>query len=85
MGKTNPNNDRGKYLAGCLCKLFTSVHTERIREDLEKLDVIGIDQAGLRNKMGCADHVFVLSSLVSLYLSQKKKLFVTFIDYEKTF
>ena len=39
----------------------------------------------LRNKMGCADHVFVLSSLISLYLAQKKKLFVTFIDYENTF
>ena len=35
--------------------------------------------------MGCADHVFVLSSLMSLYLAQKKKLFVTFIDYEKAF
>ena len=35
--------------------------------------------------MGCADHVLVLSSLMSLYLAQKKKLFVTFIDYEKAF
>ena len=46
--------------------------------------MLGIGQAVFRNKMGC-DHVFVLSSLMSLYLAQKKKLFVTFIDYEKAF
>ena len=83
--KTNPNNYRVISLASCLCKLFTSVLTERIRVDLEERDVLGIEQAGFRNKMGCADHVFVLSSLMSLYLAQKKKLFVTFIDYEKAF
>ena len=47
--------------------------------------MLGIEQAGFRNKTGCADHEFVLSSLMSLYLAQKKKLFVTLIDYEKAF
>ena len=83
--KTNPNNYRGISPASCLCKLFTSVLTERIREDLEKRDVLGTEQAGCRSKIGCVDHVFVLSSLMSLYLAQNEKLFVTFIDYEKAF
>ena len=49
--KTNPNNYRGISLASCLYKLFTSVLTERIREDLEKRDVLGIEQAGFRNEL----------------------------------
>ena len=72
--KTNPNNYRGISLTSCLCKLFTSVLIERIRKDLEKRNVLGIEQAGFRNKMGWADHVFVLSSLMSLYLAQKKSV-----------
>ena len=47
--------------------------------------MLGIEQAGFRSKIGCVDHVFVLSSLKSFYLAPKEKLFVTFIDYEKTF
>ena len=83
--KTNPNNYRGISLASCLCKLFTSVLTERIREDLEKRDVLGIEQACFRSKIGCVDHDFVLSSLMSLSLAQKEKLFVIFNDYENAF
>ena len=39
----------------------------------------------LEKNMGCADQIFVLTSLISLYITRKKKLFLTFIDYEKAF
>ena len=47
--------------------------------------MLGIEQAGFRESMGCTDHAFVLYTIVSFYLAQRKKLFVTFIDYEKAF
>ena len=47
--------------------------------------MLGSEQAGFRKNMGCTDQVFVLTSLISLYLARKKKLFLTFIDYEKAF
>ena len=76
----DPNNYRGISLVSCVCKL-----TERIQKDLEKRDVLGLEQAGFRKNNGCVDHVFIISSIMSTYLAQKKKLFVTFIDYEKAF
>ena len=33
--KTDPNNYRGLSLAICICKIFTSVRSERIQKDLE--------------------------------------------------
>ena len=44
----DPNHYRGKSLASCVCKLFKSVLTERIQKDLEKRDVLGLEQAGFR-------------------------------------
>ena len=79
------NNYRGISLANCLCKLFTSLITERMQKDLESRRVLGIEQAGFRENMGCTDHAFVLYTIVSFYLAQRKRLFVTFIDYEKAF
>ena len=56
-----------------------------MQKDLESRRVLGIDQAGFRESMGCTDHALVLYTIVSFYLAQRKKLFVTFIDYEKAF
>ena len=81
----DPNNYRGISLTSCVCKLFTSVLTESIQKDLEKRDVLGLEQAGFRKNTGCVHHVFIISSIMSTYLAQKKKLFVTFIDNEKAF
>ena len=77
------NNYRGISLANCLCKLFTSLLAERMQKDLESRQALRIEQAGFRESMGCTDHAFVLYTIVSFYLAQRKRLFVTFIDYEK--
>ena len=58
---------------------------ERIQNDIEKRDVLGLEQAGFKKNAGCVDHGFIISSIMSTYLAQKKKLFVKFNDYEKTF
>ena len=52
-------------------------------KDLKSGQALGIEQAGFRESMGCTDHAFVLYTIVSFYLAQRKRLFVTFIDYEE--
>ena len=47
--------------------------------------MLGREQAGFRKNMGCTDQIFVSTSLITLYQARKKKLFLTFIDYEKAF
>ena len=47
--------------------------------------MLGLEQASFRKNTGCVNYVFIISSIMSTYLAQKKKLFVTLIDYEKAF
>ena len=47
--------------------------------------MLGREQAGFRTNMGRTDQICVSTSLISLYMDRKKKLFMTFIDYEKAF
>ena len=42
-------------------------------------------QAGFRNSHSTADNIFILHSLINLYLSKKKKLFCSFIYFSRTF
>ena len=79
------NNYRGISLANCLCKLFTSLLAERMQKDLESRRALGVEQACFRESMAWTDHAFVLYTIDSFYLAQRKRLFVTFIDYEKAF
>ena len=46
---------------------------------------LGEDQAGFRHGYSTLDHVFVLNSIVDIYLQKRKKLYCAFIDYSKTF
>jgi hypothetical protein len=42
-------------------------------------------QAGFRAGYSTQDNIFILYSLITLYLSKKKKLFCCFIDFTKAF
>ena len=81
----DPSNYRGISIASCLCKLFTALLAERIFSDLHRRLILGAEQAGFRKNSSCLDHAFVLYSIVSFYLAQNRRFFVTFIDYEKAF
>ena len=83
--RNDPNNYMGISLPSCLCKLFTALLNERIQSDLDERNVVGREQVGFRKNVNGTDQIFVLTSLISLYLAMKKKLFLTFINYEKAF
>ena len=81
----DPNNYRGITLLSCLGKLFTAVLNERLTSYLEDNELLGDEQAGFRNGHSTLDHIFVLHSVIDLYLSSKERVYCAFIDYKKAF
>ena len=43
------------------------------------------EQAGFRKGYSTQDHIFVLHSIIALYLRNKKRVYCAFIDYKKAF
>ena len=83
--KKDANNYRSISLASSLCKLFTSLVTERMQKGSENRKLLGQEQAGCRKNVSCSDHAFVLNAIISRYLAEEKRLILTFVDYEKAF
>jgi hypothetical protein len=50
-----------------------------------EIGVIGAEQAGFKRGHSTLDHVFVLKTLIDLYLAKRKRLYCCFIDYKKAF
>jgi hypothetical protein len=51
----------------------------------DEIGLLSSAQAGFRNAYSTADNIFILHSLINFYLSTKKKLFCTFIDFSRAF
>ena len=81
---TEPNNYRPITILSCLGKLFTSVLNERLVQFNSIQNIINENQAGFRKSYSTLDHV-TLSFLQNLLKSQKKKLFVGYIDFSRCF
>ena len=81
----DPNNYRGISLLSCLGKLFTSIINDRLTSYFNDNNLIGQEQAGFRENHSTIDHIFVLHSVIDLYLSQKRRVYCAFIDYRKAF
>ena len=85
-GETNdPNCYRGITLMSCLSKLFTSVINNHLNKLIEGNKILNENQAGFRKGYSTIDNIFLVSSLINLMCSKKKKLFCAFVDYQKAF
>ena len=69
---TNPDNYRGITLLSCLGKLFTSILNHRISLCFEAANMLGEEQAGFRSNYSTTDNIFVLKSIIDIYLRNKK-------------
>ena len=49
----------------------------------DEIGLLSSAQAGFRNTHSTADNIFILHSLINLYLSTKKKQFCTLIDISR--
>jgi hypothetical protein len=65
--------------------LFTSILNSRLNTFSDETDLVTNSQAGFRAGYSTQDNIFILYSLITLYLSKKKKLFCCFIDFKKAF
>ena len=82
---SDPNNYRGISHIDCSAKIFTRLLSDRMQQFVDSKLIIGEEQAGFRPKHSCMDQVFVLFNIINWYVTKGKKLFVTFVDYEKAF
>ena len=77
------------YRAICLTsnmgKVFTSILNSRLNKLSYNIGLIYGVQGGFRKGYSVQDSLFVMHSLISLYLSSGKKLFCDFVDFKKAF
>ena len=81
----DPRNYRPITILSCMGKLFTSILNNRLNVLSNELDILSENQAGFRKGYSTTDNIFVLYSLIDILRSKKKKLFCTFVDFEKAF
>ena len=81
----NVENYRGITLLSTVSKLFSNILNIRLDEWAENYHVYIEAQAGFRKGMGTTDNIFILHSLISHCVNEKKKLFAAFIDFKKAF
>jgi hypothetical protein len=81
----DPDNYRGITLLSCVGKLFTACLNERLATFLECAGILGEEQAGFRAGYSTLDHIFVLHSLIDLYISKERRMYCAFVDYKKAF
>ena len=78
------NNYRGISLQNCIAKLFSSALSERLIKNYENL--FADQQFGFRSNHRTTDSIFILKTLLSKYLYQKKqKIYSCLVDLRKTF
>ena len=78
---SDPDNYRGNTLLSCIGKLFTACINKHLSNYVED-EILGNEQAGFRAGYSTCDHMFVLHSVIELYLSVRKRVYCAFIDYK---
>ena len=68
-----------------LGKIFTKIINKRMEVFANENSIISENQAGFRKNHSTIDQVFVLQNLIEIVLSEKRKLFVAWVDFSKAF
>ena len=80
------DNYRGIALLDTFSKIYISILTQRVSFYCEVYAKLSESQAGFRSSYSTIDNAFVLYSIISKYLSKKRKfIYVAFIDFQKAF
>ena len=76
------NNYSGISLVSNLGKLFTAVLNQRLIKWSQNNDIITDAQFGFRPGYGTVDAIFILHSIISHTLANKKRLYCAFVDFK---
>ena len=83
--KFNPQNYRGITLQNVSCKMYTDILNKRLMAWLEAENLLCDEQNGFRPKRSCLDHIYVLNSIISTSIANKKEVYGCFVDFRKAF
>ena len=83
--RLHPENYRPITLLCCCCKLFTTLHNNRLSLFIEEHNTISEAQTAFRKGYSTLDHIFTLHHLINILKKRKKKLYCAFVDFEKSF
>lgn len=83
--KSDPEMYRGITLNSCFSKTCSAILNNRLNDYAEHVELITKSQAGFRKGFSTVDNIFVLYSLITIYFSQGKKLYCTFVDFKCAF
>ena len=83
--KSDPEMYRGITLNFCFSKTCSAILNNRLNDYAEHVELITQSQAGFRKGFSTVDNIFVLYSLITIYFSQGKKLYCTFVDFKCAF
>ena len=78
-------NFRGICITSSLGKLFTSILQQRLLSFLNENKKLSENQAGFIPGHRTTDNIFILSQLIDYAKTNKKPLFLAFIDFKKAF
>merc|ERR1719273_111544 len=81
--KRDPLNYRGIALLNTISKIYEAILNNRLYRWCEDNDIILEEQGGFREERGCADQIFILSSI--LKSRKKKKTYCCYIDLKKAY
>jgi hypothetical protein len=84
-GKHEAKNFRGITLNNILSKIYSKLLVDRLIKWSDKHEKIIENQFGFQKNKSTIDCIFILHSIITKSLSQKKKLYVAFLDWEKMF
>lgn len=81
----NPSNYRGISFMNCAAKIFMGILNDRIYTWAEENHILVEYQAGFRRQYSTVDNIYNLAAIVSLKLSERKKVYAFFIDFKAAF
>ena len=81
----DPINYRGITVLNSIGKIFTSVLQSRLLVWAEERSLIPESQFGFRSNRSTVDCIFILNTVIEVSLSQKKHLYVCYVDFKKAF
>ena len=76
-----PNNYRGINVINSIAKIYDMVLCTRLSQWFKPFR----EQAGSQVGRGCMEHIVTLRLLMDLARRKKFKLFITFVDFSKTY
>ena len=71
--KSKPENYRGICISSALLKLLTSLMNERLKAQVNKLNLINKNQIRFRESSRTSDHILTLKSIVKKYVTIGKE------------